>query len=112
MRRILLSLGAALSAAAVAIASAPLGGAQRPWFQAQVGNAAQVLSVVGTGGSNGKMDVWQRGATGWQPVGAGIPVLLGSAGLAPRARDNVPPPRWASTAWTSRSAPNPIPVAA
>lgn len=90
MRRILLALSAALSAAAVAISSAPPGTAQPPWFQSQVGNAAQVLSVVGTGGSNGKMDVWQRGATGWQPVGAGIPVFLGSAGLAPRARDTIP----------------------
>ena len=90
MRRVLLSLSAALCAALVAVGSAPFAGAQPPWFQAQVGNAAQVLSVVGTGGSQGKMDVWQRGATGWQPVGAGIPVFLGSAGLAPRARDNIP----------------------
>ena len=36
------------------------------------------------------MDVWQRGATGWQAVGTGIPVHLGSAGLAPAARDSVP----------------------
>lgn len=36
------------------------------------------------------MDVWQRGATGWQAVGTGIPVLVGSAGMAPRARDGVP----------------------
>ena len=90
MRRFLLSLTAVLGAAVVAISSAPVGGAQPPWFQAQVGNAAQVLSVVGTGGSQWKMDVWQRGATGWQPVGAGIPVFLGSAGLAPRARDTIP----------------------
>jgi L,D-peptidoglycan transpeptidase YkuD (ErfK/YbiS/YcfS/YnhG family) len=90
MRRLLLSLTAVLGAVVVAVSSAPVGGAQPPWFQAQVGNAAQVLSVVGTGGSKGKMDVWQRGATGWQPVGAGIPVFLGSAGLAPRARDTIP----------------------
>ena len=90
MPRPLLSLGAALSAVVVAISSAPSGAAAPPWFQAQVGNAAQVLSVVGTGGSDGKMDVWQRGATGWQAVGTGIPVQLGSAGLAPAARDAVP----------------------
>ena len=90
MRRILLSLSAAFGAAVVAISSAPPGAAAPPWFQAQVGNAAQVLSVVGTGGSNGMMDVWQRGATGWQAVGTGIPVHLGSAGLAPAARDSVP----------------------
>ena len=90
MRRVLLSLSAAFGAAVVAISSAPPGAAAPPWFQAQVGNAAQVLSVVGTGGSDGKMDVWQRGATGWQAVGTGIPVHLGSAGLAPAARDSVP----------------------
>ena len=49
-----------------------------------------MLSVVGTGGSTAKMDVWQRGATGWQAVGTGIPVLVGSAGMAPRARDGIP----------------------
>jgi L,D-peptidoglycan transpeptidase YkuD (ErfK/YbiS/YcfS/YnhG family) len=32
-----------------------------------VGNATQVLAVVGTGGSTAKMDVWQRGPAGWQP---------------------------------------------
>lgn len=90
MRRVLVLLSAAISAAAVAISSAPTGGAQPPWFQAKVGAATQVLSVVGTGGSDGKMDAWQRGAGGWQPVGVGIPVLLGSAGLAPRARDTIP----------------------
>ena len=90
MRRTLLSLSAAISAAAVALASAPPGLAETPWFGAQVGNAAQVLSVVGTGGSTAKMDVWQRGATGWQPVAAAIPVHIGEAGLAPEARDTVP----------------------
>jgi len=90
MRRILLSLSAALSAAVVAVASAPVSQADTPWFAPQVGNATQVLSVVGTGGSSAKMDVWQRGATGWQPVGSGIPTFVGSAGMAPKARDAVP----------------------
>ena len=90
MRRILLSLSAALSAAVVAVASAPVSQADAPWFAPQVGNATQVLSVVGTGGSSAKMDVWQRGATGWQPVGSGIPTFVGSAGMAPKARDAVP----------------------
>ena len=49
MRRILLSLSAALSAAVVAVASAPVSQADTPWFAQQVGNATQVLSVVGTG---------------------------------------------------------------
>ena len=90
MRRILSSLTAALGVVVIALTSAPASGAVTPWFEGQVGNAAQVLSVVGTGGSVGKMDVWQRGPTGWQAVGTGIPVHLGSAGLAPEARDSVP----------------------
>ena len=80
----------ALAAALVALASAPLTHAETPWFQSSVGNATQVLSVIGTGGSTGKMDVWQRGAAGWQPVATAIPVHVGSAGLAPEARDSVP----------------------
>ena len=87
MRRVLSCLVAVLVAALVC---APVSAAEAPWFQDKVGNATQVLSVVGTGGSNAKIDVWQRGATGWQPVGTGIPALVGSAGLAPAARDNVP----------------------
>ena len=93
MRRFVFSLAAALSTAAIAVASAPIGHAATPWFASQVGNATQVLSVVGTGGSTAKMDVWQRGpATGWQPVdgGIGIPTYVGSAGMAPKARDTIP----------------------
>ena len=90
VRRTLLSLSAALGAVVVSLASSPPSGAVTPWFDAQVGTATQVLSVVGTGGSVGKMDVWQRGPAGWQPVGTGIGVHLGSAGLAPEARDSVP----------------------
>lgn len=90
MRRITFSLAAALSAAAVAVASAPASMADTPWFAGQVGSATQVLSVVGTGGSNAKMDVWQRSAAGWQPVGSGIQTFVGSAGLAPKARDTIP----------------------
>lgn len=90
VRRPLLSLSAALGAVVVSLASSPPSAAVTPWFEAQVGAATQVLSVVGTGGSVGKMDVWQRGPAGWQPVGTGIGVHLGSAGLAPEARDSVP----------------------
>ena len=55
-----------------------------------VGNATQVISVVGTGGSNAKMDIYQRSNTGWQPVEAGIPTHIGSAGLAPQAKSGYP----------------------
>jgi len=91
MRRLLRSLGAALGVLVLGMVSAPPGvAAPPPWFTSGVGGATQVLSVVGTGGSEAKMDVWQRGPTGWQAVGTGIPVLIGSAGMAPRARDGVP----------------------
>ena len=90
MRRFLSRLAALVGMVALAVASAPVGVADTPWFQSRVGNATQVLSVVGTGGSTAKMDVWQRGATGWQPIGTGIPLLVGSVGMAPEARDNVP----------------------
>ena len=51
-----------------------------PWFAQSVGNATQVISVVGVGGSSAKMDVYQRTAAGWQPVAAGIPAFIGANG--------------------------------
>ena len=92
MRRFTFSLVAAVSAAAVAVASAPVGQAFTPWFAPEVGSATQVLSVTGTGGSAAKIDVWQKGPSGWQPVegGVGIPAFVGSAGMAPKAKDTVP----------------------
>ena len=61
--------------------------AEAPWFQANVGNATQVLSVVSTGGSTAKMDVWQRGATGWAPIATGIPAHVGASGMVPQSHD-------------------------
>ncbi len=90
VRTLLSWFGAAFGALLLAVASAPHAAADTPWFAPRVGNATQVLSVVGVGGSDAKIDVWQRGAAGWQPVAAGIPAFVGSAGLAPAARDNVP----------------------
>ncbi len=95
MPRVPAALIATAAAVLVAVSGAATGAAapsaaQTPWFQSKVGNATQVLSVVGTGGSTAKMDVWQRSATGWQPVGTGLPVHVGEAGLAPEARDSVP----------------------
>ena len=87
MRRVLVSICAALSAALLAVASAPPSSAETPWFQANVGNATQVLSVVSTGGSTAKMDVWQRDATGWQPVATAIPVHVGANGMVPQSHD-------------------------
>lgn len=58
-----------------------------PWFAQSVGNANQVISVVGTGGSSAKMDVWQRGAGGWQPVAAAIPAHVGANGMTQQSHD-------------------------
>ncbi len=91
VRRLLGLLCAALCAAVFAPAVAPLSAAVgAPWFARSVGNANQVVSVVGVGGSNAKMDIYQRSAAGWQPVGVGIPTHVGSAGLAPKAKSGYP----------------------
>ncbi|BCI91814.1 hypothetical protein NIIDMKKI_70200 [Mycobacterium kansasii] len=88
-------LGAVLCAA-VCLAGAALGlapvtvAAGNPWFANSVGNATQVVSVVSTGGSNAKMDVYQRTAAGWQPLKTGIPTHVGSAGMAPQAKSGYP----------------------
>ncbi|GFG71822.1 L,D-transpeptidase family protein [Mycolicibacter senuensis] len=91
MRRLLSLFCAALCTAGTTLVAAP--GAQAdvtPWFARSVGNAAQVISVVGVGGSDAKMDVYQRSATGWQPVAAGIPAHVGSAGMAQQAKSGHP----------------------
>jgi L,D-peptidoglycan transpeptidase YkuD (ErfK/YbiS/YcfS/YnhG family) len=82
---------AVVAAAVLAMAAAPVGHADAtPWFERSVGNATQVISVVGVGGSSAKMDVWQRGAAGWQPVGVGIPAHIGSAGMTQQSKDGYP----------------------
>ncbi|GAC1406369.1 MAG: L,D-transpeptidase family protein [Mycobacterium sp.] len=84
MRRLL----ALLCAAGIWISAAPTAHADfRPWFAPQVGNATQVISVVGTGGSMAKMDVFQRSASGWQAVRAGIPTHVGENGFAAQSHD-------------------------
>ncbi len=67
----------------LALASAPAGGAlTEPWFGRSVGNATQVISVVGVGGSDAKMDVYQRTNAGWQAVAAAIPAKIGAKGMS------------------------------
>lgn len=81
-------LFAVLCAGVLALACAPTASAvDPPWFASSVGNATQVISVVGVGGSDAKMDVWQRGPAGWQPIGAGIPAKIGANGMAPQTHD-------------------------
>lgn len=68
----------------ISIAVAPVGRADfTPWFAPSAGSATQVLSVVGVGGSDAKLDVWQRGAAGWQAVTAAIPAKVGAKGMSP-----------------------------
>lgn len=74
--------------AAVALATAPVGRADPPpWFAGSVGDASQVISVVGVGGSDAKVDVWQRAGNSWQPIGVGIPAHVGENGMAPETRE-------------------------
>ncbi|WP_408066080.1 L,D-transpeptidase family protein [[Mycobacterium] zoologicum] len=61
-----------------------------PWFGNAVGNATQVVSVVGVGHSTANIDVYQRSVAGWEPVAAGIPAHVGSAGITPRTREGEP----------------------
>jgi L,D-peptidoglycan transpeptidase YkuD (ErfK/YbiS/YcfS/YnhG family) len=86
VRRLLILFCVAL----LALGTAPVGQAQNtPWFAQSVGNATQFISVVGVGGSDAKVDVYQRTAAGWQPVagGVGIPAKIGSKGMSPNHFD-------------------------
>lgn len=95
MSRLLALLCAAVCTGCVAVVLAPVSLAVvNPWFANSVGNATQVVSVVGTGGSTAKMDVYQRTAAGWQPLKTGITTHIGSAGMAPEARADIRPLRW------------------
>lgn len=88
MRRLLSLLCTVLGLVAMATPTAHAD--VNPWFGTAVGGATQVISVVGVGGSKAKMDVYQRGPTGWQAVAAGIPTFVGSAGMAPKAKSGYP----------------------
>lgn len=91
MRRLLAQLCAAACALVLACVLAPAcAAAGNPWFANSVGSAAQVVSVVSTGGSNAKMDIYQRTTAGWQPLKTGIPTHVGSAGMAPQAKSGYP----------------------
>lgn len=91
MRRVATVLASTILVCALTATAAPVARAQNlPWFANAVGAATQVVSVVGTGGSKAKMDVWQKSAAGWQPVAVGIPAWVGSAGMTPQSRDEFP----------------------
>ncbi|BBY98939.1 L,D-transpeptidase family protein [Mycolicibacterium fallax] len=82
MRRLVDLCCAVAGALVIALVVVAPGYAAGPWFGGQVGNATQVISVVGTGGSNATVDLWQRGPAGWAPVGAGIPAKVGGQGIS------------------------------
>src|ERR1700743_73174 len=91
MRRLVALLCTAACMVFVSFAVAPSSAAAgTPWFANAVGNATQVVSVVSTGGSNATMDIYQRTAAGWQPLRSGITTHVGSAGMAPQAKSEVP----------------------
>jgi L,D-peptidoglycan transpeptidase YkuD (ErfK/YbiS/YcfS/YnhG family) len=88
VRRLLSVLLAAVCAVLLATVCAPVGDAENtPWFAPNVGNATQVLSVVGVGGSDAKLDVWQRSAAGWDPVATGIRAKVGAKGMVAQSHD-------------------------
>ena len=89
MRPLLAKVVAAI--AVLAVAAAPVSHAvNSPWFERWVGNATQVISVVGVGGSSAKMDVWQRTGGDWQAIGVGIPAHVGSAGMTAQSKGGYP----------------------
>jgi L,D-peptidoglycan transpeptidase YkuD (ErfK/YbiS/YcfS/YnhG family) len=91
MRRLVVSFCAVACAVWASLALAPLSvAAGNPWFANSVGNATQVVSVVSSGGSNATMDIYQRTTSGWQALKTGIPTHVGSAGMAPQAKSEVP----------------------
>jgi len=91
MRRLRTLLCAVACAICLSLVLAPVSGAAgAPWFANSVGNATQVISVVSTGGSNARMDIYQRTTAGWQPLKTAIPTHVGSAGMAAQAKSEVP----------------------
>lgn len=110
VRRLLALLCTAVCVTAVTLALAPAAAAAgNPWFANMVGNATQVVSVVSTGGSKANMDVYQRTNAGWQPLAAGIPTFVGSAGMEPKAKSGYPatPMGVYSLDYAFGTAPNP-----
>jgi L,D-peptidoglycan transpeptidase YkuD (ErfK/YbiS/YcfS/YnhG family) len=91
VRRLVVLLCAALCAMSVTSVTAPRTAAVvEPWFGNAVGNATQVVSVVGVGHSTAKIDVYQRTPAGWEAVEAGIPAHVGSAGITRGTKEGEP----------------------
>ena len=87
MRRLLIVLCAVVAGLVVAPLAPTASAGLTPWFAPSIGGATQVISVVGVGGSNAKVDVYEKTSAGWQAVAAGIPAHVGAAGMAPQTHD-------------------------
>jgi len=66
-----------------------------------------VVSVVSTGGSNARMDIYQRTTAGWQPLKTGIPTHVGSLAWRRRQERGSGHPMGVYTSTPLRYRPNP-----
>ena len=89
-----------LAAALLGFVTAPPASAFSPWFANSVGSATQVLAVTGTGGSDAKLDVWERTAASPEA----LQVRLSSQALASLSVHVVPPTVTVSANYPGASA--------
>lgn len=82
MRRVRRLTALLLAAAAALFVASPARAELHPWFEGRTGAATQVISVVGVGDTDAKVDVYERTAGGWQAVAAGIPAKIGEKGMS------------------------------
>jgi L,D-peptidoglycan transpeptidase YkuD (ErfK/YbiS/YcfS/YnhG family) len=59
------------------------------WFAAQAGTATQVISVVGTGGSNAWLLPWEKRGGTWVAIGGGTGAKVGPQGISPAYSETV-----------------------
>jgi len=57
------------------------------WFASQVGTATQVISVVGTGGSDAWLLAWEKRNGAWVALGRGTAAKVGSGGISTAYRE-------------------------
>ncbi|MCW2505323.1 MAG: hypothetical protein JWO79_3607 [Actinomycetia bacterium] len=52
------------------------------WFAASAGSAKQVISVIGTGGSDAWLLAWEKRGTAWVAIGRGTAAKVGPQGIS------------------------------
>ena len=57
------------------------------WVAAQAGSARQVISVVGTGGSDAWLLAWEKRGTAWVAIGRGTAAKVGPQGISAAYRE-------------------------